>query len=119
MPTYDYRCITCGYEFERSLRIADRAQPLEEPCPTCDARNAIERNYAAKSVQTTAFATYFDMALGVEVTSMGQRHELMRGTIDPDSGARVGKMDYRDKMSKGDLSARLDRINAQQREGKR
>ena len=37
MPTYDYKCIKCGYGFEEDLKIADRKIPTEERCrfPTC------------------------------------------------------------------------------------
>lgn len=62
------------------------------------------------------FTPYFDFALGVQVTSLAERWRHMRGTIDPESGRRVGQLDYRDKMSKGDLSARLDRVAQQKRE---
>ncbi len=54
-----------------------------------------------KSVQTSAFAAYFDQGLGREVTGLGDRHAAMREK----------KLDYRDKMSPGDLSARNDRIH--------
>ena len=35
MPTYQYRCDTCGIEFERKQHFTDKA--LEE-CPECDGR---------------------------------------------------------------------------------
>ena len=35
MPTYQYRCDTCGIEFERKQHFTDK--PLEE-CPECDGR---------------------------------------------------------------------------------
>jgi putative FmdB family regulatory protein len=38
MPTYDYRCKTCGHKFEAFQRITD--QPLSE-CPECG--KAVER----------------------------------------------------------------------------
>jgi hypothetical protein len=69
-----------------------------------------------RSVQTAPFIPYFDFALGREITSLGDRWAAMKGTIDPESGTRVGQMDYRDKMSPGDLSARRERIEQQKRE---
>ena len=33
MPTYQYKCNTCGIEFERKQHFTDK--PLEE-CPECD-----------------------------------------------------------------------------------
>lgn len=35
MPTYNYKCFTCGYEFELFLPIYYRYKPTEEPCPKC------------------------------------------------------------------------------------
>ena len=32
MPTYDYRCEKCGYEFEDFLPISKRKEPTEVPC---------------------------------------------------------------------------------------
>lgn len=62
-----------------------------------------------KSVQTHAFEAYFDYGLGCEVTSLSQRLSLMRER----------KLTYRDHMSKGDLSARRDRIEQEKREARR
>ena len=62
-----------------------------------------------KSVQTTPFSTYFDYGLGKEITSLGDRWQAMK----------EGHLDYRDKMSKGALSARRDRIEARKREAQR
>lgn len=58
------------------------------------------------SVQTNAFAEYFDTGLGMQVTSLGQRKQAMR----------ANKLDYRDLPRRGDLSARRDRIEQQKRE---
>ena len=35
MPTYTYKCNACSHEWERVSRIANRKEPLEEPCPEC------------------------------------------------------------------------------------
>lgn len=67
------------------------------------------------SVQNTVFIPYFDVALGVQVDSLAQRWRLMRPEMDGDHVVR-GQLDYREKMSKGDLSARKDRIYQQKRE---
>jgi hypothetical protein len=55
--------------------------------------------------QPSGFTAYFDVGLGEYVTSLGQRHQLMRRN----------KLDYRDKMSPGDVSARRDREHERQR----
>jgi putative FmdB family regulatory protein len=33
MPIYEYRCPSCGAEFERKMKISDP----NPPCPSCDA----------------------------------------------------------------------------------
>ena len=60
-----------------------------------------------KSVQTNPFPTYFDTGLGREVSSLGDRWKAMRD----------GKLDYREKLRPGDLSARRDRIEHEKKYG--
>ena len=36
MPTYEYRCSDCNFEFEKQLRMADNTAPELEPCPGCN-----------------------------------------------------------------------------------
>lgn len=62
------------------------------------------------------FTPYFDVGLGVEVTSLAQRWTLMKGEIDRESGERRGQLDYRDKVSPGELSARRDRSESERKE---
>ena len=52
------------------------------------------------------FTPYFDFALGREITSHAERWKAMKEL----------HVDYRDKMSAGDLSARQDRVHAEQKE---
>lgn len=59
-----------------------------------------------RSVQSTAFAAYYDDGLGTYVTSLGQRHQLMR----------EAHFDYREKMRPGDLSARQDRVQERRKQ---
>lgn len=35
MPSYDYKCSKCEHTFESQLKMADRKQPEENPCPEC------------------------------------------------------------------------------------
>ena len=35
MPYYDYQCKKCKHEWEESLTIAKRNDPLDLPCPEC------------------------------------------------------------------------------------
>tara|TARA_Y100000034_G_C6566556_1_gene245376 strand:- start:80 stop:364 length:285 start_codon:yes stop_codon:yes gene_type:complete len=32
MPIYEYKCETCGYEFEEMLHFSERDVPLNTPC---------------------------------------------------------------------------------------
>lgn len=108
MPIYDLRCEGCGRTWERVSTIAERYAP----CETCGAGVVQEFKH---SVQATPFIPYFDWALGEQVTSLADRWRLMRPQTDGDEISR-GKLEYRDKMSKGDLSARQDRLHQQAQE---
>ncbi len=35
MPTYDYKCEECEYQFEEMLSISKRDEPTKEPCKEC------------------------------------------------------------------------------------
>lgn len=35
MPSYNYQCSQCGYQFELRLSMADNSQPETQPCPEC------------------------------------------------------------------------------------
>lgn len=102
MPTYDLRCLSCGREWERISLIASRRDPCEE----CG--GAVEQVFK-HSVQATPFVPYFDEGLGIQVNSFADRWTGMR---------RAG-LQYRDLPSKGDLSARRDRIEERKREERR
>lgn len=41
MPQYGYKCNDCEHVFERTLKIKDRNQPVEEACPECNTHGAI------------------------------------------------------------------------------
>lgn len=42
MPTYQYKCNSCGNEFEEVLKISNRYDPIDNDCPHCDSRGHIE-----------------------------------------------------------------------------
>jgi hypothetical protein len=100
MPLYDLHCTACDRRWERSSTIAHR----QDPCEVCG--GAVEQEFNPASAYHP-FAPYFDIALGCEVTSLAHRWRLMK----------EHHLDYRDKMSPGDLSARLDRIHEAQGRG--
>lgn len=95
----------------------------EEPCQVCGKPLAVGQQGCIVRVVPHEpvgvyhpFTPYFDFALGVEVTSLAHRWSLMKGEIDRDTGERRGQLDYRDKMSAGELSARRDRVEAERKE---
>ncbi len=47
MPLYEYECTTCGYRFERILRVADA--PASRECPECGA--SARRKIGAPALQ--------------------------------------------------------------------
>ncbi len=78
-----------------------------ECCPRCGTLYRIgewplcgPRQDHGKSVQLQPFAEYFDIGLGRTIRSLGDRWAAMRAE----------RLDYREKMSPGQLSARRDRI---------
>lgn len=99
MPSYDLKCLGCGRTWERFSLIADRYAP----CETCG--GAVEQEFK-HSVQSSIFTPYFDFALGQQVDSLPERKKAMRNL----------HLDYRDKVDRGTLSARRDRIEEQKRE---
>ncbi len=70
----------------------------------------------APSLKVPIFTEYFDWGLGEMVTSLAQRWRLMHGETNCDGVEARPRLEYRDKMSPGDQSARLDRIHARRKE---
>jgi hypothetical protein len=58
-----------------------------------------------RSVQTAPFVAYYDHGLGMEITGLGDRQAEMRRN----------NLHYREHPSKGDLSARRDRLEERRR----
>jgi putative FmdB family regulatory protein len=46
MPLFEYRCQTCGHQFETLVSSASRTRP---PCPECDGQD-VEKLYSAFGV---------------------------------------------------------------------
>ena len=42
MPTYDYRCVKCGNQFEAFLAISRREEPTKEACLECGGKITIK-----------------------------------------------------------------------------
>jgi putative FmdB family regulatory protein len=43
MPLYEYKCEKCEHTFSDVLKIADRNQPKEAPCPNCKETGGIDQ----------------------------------------------------------------------------
>jgi len=68
MPTYDYKCIECGYYFEVSSPMAERHNP--KCCPKCGA-------YESKQVITRGNAVLDSVRMGRTKVSEGFRDTLI------------------------------------------
>jgi len=47
MPSYDYHCEECGYEWEDQLLIAKRTEPLDKPCIKCYTEGKVKQKIGA------------------------------------------------------------------------
>jgi len=43
MPIYTYKCNECSGTFEKFIRLANRENPISEPCPACGKLNCIKQ----------------------------------------------------------------------------
>lgn len=43
MPTYDYRCSSCGATFDQHKKISDRDNTASDVCPECTTTGQIDR----------------------------------------------------------------------------
>jgi hypothetical protein len=73
-------------------------------CPKCNTpytapMSPLCRDFHQAPQAYHVFTAYFDIGLGVEITSLAQRKRIMK----------ENHMDYRDKMKPGEVSAREDR----------
>jgi len=111
------RCYSLGWGPEASTGVnywCDRCQAWFARCAACGKTYAAPQSPYCKDGHEAAgtyhpFTHYFDFALGEEVTSLAERKRYMRNL----------HLDYRDKMSAGDVSARRDRVHEQRKEQSR
>lgn len=52
MPTYDYKCGDCGYEFDRILKMDNYKKPESENCPECGAYEVKRHMKSAPQMKT-------------------------------------------------------------------
>jgi hypothetical protein len=104
-------CRRCGQSLAVCVCRADR-------CERCGVRYGVGQWPFCKgghdwSSQLHTFAAYFDVGLGIEVNNPGDRYAAMRGEKTCDGDVIKPQLDYREKVSPGELSARRDRIEQQ------
>lgn len=97
---WDLSCPVC-HVLEDNVACSIFAIPV---CPTCGSER-----FLGDRASYHPFIPYFDIGLGEEVTSHAQRWRLMH----------AAHMDYRDKVTPGELSARRDRLEERKREERR
>ena len=52
MPTYDYQCSKCNFNFDKILKIDDRTIPTQEPCPNCGCNNSVSITLTSPSLMS-------------------------------------------------------------------
>ena len=52
---YDFRCEECKETWEQNLPLADRDNPLTEPCPKCKKEGCVKRCVSAGTVNYQGF----------------------------------------------------------------
>ena len=72
MPTYDFACKKCNHNFDLYLKIEEREKPLSEPCPKCNKKKSVYRNYNDYTQSIGADAT-----LNENKVTGGRWNELM------------------------------------------
>lgn len=72
MPTYDFSCTKCNHTFDLYLKMDEREEPLSKPCPKCNAKKSVTRNYNNYSQAITS-----DTNLNANKATGGRWNELM------------------------------------------
>jgi len=106
MPTYEYRCDKCGFEFEREQRITE--DPIKS-CPKCKAQKA-RRLISATSFVLKGGGWYSDLYSSAksgksEKPAESSSTSSSSASSDGASGTTSGKSDAGSKPSKAKASA--------------
>lgn len=99
MPNYDVECDNCGV-FERIN------WPLERRAEPCDRCGGPVQTLITSATKSKGFEAYFNYGLGEHVT----------GTGDINKAKRENNLRDKEPPSKGEMSARNDRINERMKE---
>jgi len=72
MPSYDFSCTKCKKEWSDFLSISNREKPIESPCPHCNEKNCVQKNW-----MSTTFTIASDVTLNANKATGGRWNELM------------------------------------------
>jgi putative FmdB family regulatory protein len=57
MPSYDFTCGKCNKTWNQFLLMEDRESPTKKPCPHCNEKNCVLREWMGTNVALAADAT--------------------------------------------------------------
>ena len=72
MPTYEFACKKCDHTFDLYLKMEERETPLAKPCPKCNKKKSVYRNYNNYSQAISS-----DVTLNANKATGGRWNELM------------------------------------------
>lgn len=81
MPFYDYECQSCKHLFHEILKIADRKEPENSPCPKCGETTVMQ-------VILTAPAVADPVRIGVTKQDSGFK-EVLAGIHSKTHGSKL------------------------------
>jgi len=104
MPIYEYRCESCGHEFDALQKLSDN---LLQDCPDCEARS-LRRLMSAPSFRLKGEGWY--------ETDFKSDKESKRNLVDSRTET---KGDEGDKGDKGDKKAKEDNKSSEEKSSKK
>lgn len=98
MPTYEYRCLSCGHEFEKVLKMTSTSKPR---CPKCGKRaeRMMSTGVGLVFKGTGFYATDYKKA-GEPKTDAGEKTEK-KPEKAPEKSDKPAKSEPSTKPSKG------------------
>ena len=96
MPTYDYQCQKCNFEFEREQRITEDAI---KTCPKCKSRKA-KRLLSASNFILKGGGWYADGYGSSGAKKSGGDGDSPKASSDSDSSSKTSESSPSDKKTK-------------------
>ena len=106
MPIYEYRCESCGHEFDALQKLSDN---LLQDCPDCEARS-LRRLMSAPSFRLKGEGWY--------ETDFKSDKESKRNLVDSRTETKGDKGDKGDKADKADKADKKTKEDNKSSEGK-